>query len=83
MTPAELADHLDREAAYYHALAARYRDLAAAKDRGEFGTSPQSKSLRMAVEAALRVVDGLAGWADWARQLPPPGAGDPPRATTR
>lgn len=72
MTPAELADYLDREAAYYQAVAARYRDLAAAKDRGEYGTSPQSKSLRMTVEAALRVTGALGDWTDWATQQPPP-----------
>jgi hypothetical protein len=70
--PAELAGYLDREAAYYHALATRYRDLAVAKDRGEFGTSPQTRSLRMTVEASLRVIEALGGWADWASQQPPP-----------
>jgi DNA-binding PadR family transcriptional regulator len=75
MTPAELADHLDREAAYYQALAAKYRDLAAAKDRGDFGTSPQTASLRMTVEASLRVTEALGGWAGWARHEPPPGPG--------
>jgi DNA-binding PadR family transcriptional regulator len=83
MTPAELADYLDREAAYYHAVAAKYRDLAAAKDRGEFGASPQTKSLRMAVEAGRRVIEALGDWADWAKQAPPPGPGDPPQATAR
>lgn len=72
MTPAELASHLDREAAYYHAVAAKYRDLADAKDRGEYGTGPQTASLRMTVEAALRVTGALGDWADWASQQPPP-----------
>jgi DNA-binding PadR family transcriptional regulator len=72
MTPAELADHLDREAAYFHAVAAKYRALAAAKDRGEYGDSPQTKSLRMAVEAGLRVTEALGDWADWAKHEPPP-----------
>ena len=75
MTPAELANHLDREAAYYQALAAKYRELAAAKDRGEFGTSPQTRSLRMTVEASLRVIEALGGWVGWAHHEPPPGSG--------
>jgi len=75
MTPAELADHLDREAAYFHAVAAKYRALAEAKDRGEYGSSPQTKSLRMAVEAGLRVTEALGDWAGWARHEPPPGQG--------
>jgi DNA-binding PadR family transcriptional regulator len=68
MTPAELADHLDREAVYYHDLARKYRDLAEAKDRGDYGHSPQTESLRTALEASIRVNEALGGWADWARQ---------------
>jgi DNA-binding PadR family transcriptional regulator len=66
MTPAELAAHLDKEAAYYRTLAARYRELADAKDRGDFGHSPQTQSLRVAVEAGIRISQALADWADWA-----------------
>ena len=71
MTPGELADHLDREAAYFQALAAKYRELAAAKDRGDYGHSPQGQSLRITVEAALRINEALGGWADWAKAAPP------------
>jgi DNA-binding PadR family transcriptional regulator len=67
MTPEELADHLDREAAYFHSLAAQYRELAAAKDRGDFGDSPQTQSLRIAVEAGIRVTEAIGEWADWAK----------------
>lgn len=67
MTPAELAAHLDREAAYYGALAAQYRELAAAKDRGDFGHGPQTQSLRVAVEAGIRITQALAEWAEWAK----------------
>ncbi len=77
MTPAELASHLDREAAYYHAVAAKYRDLADAKDRGEYGTGPQTASLRMTVEASLRVTGALGDWANWAGQQPSPVADAP------
>ncbi|MEV4753830.1 helix-turn-helix transcriptional regulator [Micromonospora sp. NPDC049559] len=71
MTPEELATHLDREAAYFHALAAKYRELAAAKDRGEFGQSPQTRSLRVAAEAGVRLNQALGEWADWAKGNPP------------
>jgi len=71
MTPAELAGHLEREAAYFHALAKKYRELADAKDRGDFGSSPQTRSLRVTVEAALRINESLGDWADWARSRPP------------
>lgn len=54
MTPAELAAHLDREAAYFRALAAKCRELTDAKDRGEFGHSPQTQSLRIACRSRHR-----------------------------
>jgi DNA-binding PadR family transcriptional regulator len=72
MTPAELADHLDREAAYYSAMAARYRELAAAKDRGDYGSSPQTQSLRVAVEAGIGISQALADWAEWAKATSAP-----------
>jgi DNA-binding PadR family transcriptional regulator len=67
MTPPEQADHLDREAAYFDAMAARCREIAAAKDRGEFGHGPQTKSLRLTLEASIRVNETLAEWARWAK----------------
>ena len=70
MTPDELAAHLDREAAYFHELAAKLRELAAAKDRGEYGDSPQTQSLRVAAEAGIRINEALGGWAEWARDKP-------------
>ena len=76
MTPAELADHLDREAAYYHALARKYRDLAEAKDRGDYGHSAQSESLRTALEASIRINEALGRWADWARRPAAPQEAD-------
>jgi DNA-binding PadR family transcriptional regulator len=71
MTPDELAAHLDREAAYFHAMAAKYRELAEAKDRGDFGYGPPAQSLRIAVEAGIRINEALAGWAEWATARPP------------
>lgn len=70
MTPEELAAHLDREAAYFRALASKYRELAEAKDRGDFGYSPQTQSLRIAVEAGIRINEALADWAEWAKTTP-------------
>jgi DNA-binding PadR family transcriptional regulator len=76
MTPAELAAHLEREAEYFHGLARKYRELADAKDRGEFGNSPQTQSLRIAAEAGVRINETLGDWADWAAAVPLAGAGD-------
>jgi DNA-binding PadR family transcriptional regulator len=67
MTPEELAAHLDREAAYFHELAAKLRGIAAAKDRGDYGDSPQTQSLRVAAEAGIRINEALGGWAEWAQ----------------
>jgi deazaflavin-dependent oxidoreductase (nitroreductase family) len=84
MTPEELAAHLEREAAYYRAMAAGLRELAAAKDRGDFGYGPQTRSLRIAVEAGIKVNDALAEWADWAKDMELPGAHMPlPRSLAR
>ena len=67
----DLQRHLQAEARYYRDLAEQYRVLAEAKDRGDFGYSPQTQSLRVTVEAAIRLYTSLADWADWARTVPP------------
>lgn len=67
MTPEELTEHLAREASYYQTLAGTYRQVAEAKDRGEYGDSPQTRSLRIAAEAGIRLADALADWATWAQ----------------
>ncbi|MFD0662364.1 hypothetical protein [Thermocatellispora tengchongensis] len=75
MDPGELADHLEREAAFYAAAAEVYRDYAARKDRGEFGSAPPVQSMRVTIEAAIRLNQALADWARWAAEHPPrPGA---------
>jgi DNA-binding PadR family transcriptional regulator len=66
MTPDELAAHLEKEAAFYHDLAQKYRELAAAKDRGEYGDTPQTRSIRVAAEAGVRLHQALGDWATWA-----------------
>lgn len=71
MTPEQLADHLDREATYFRNLAAFYREIAAAKDRGDYGTGPQTQSIRIAAEAGIRLTDALGDWTDWAKDHPP------------
>ena len=71
MTPDELAAHLEKEAAFYHDLAQKYRELAAAKDRGEYGDSPQTKSIRIAAEAGVRLHQALGDWATWAESHQP------------
>jgi hypothetical protein len=42
-----------------------------AKDRGDFGNSPQTQSMRVAIEAGVRIYSALADWADWAQTVPP------------
>jgi DNA-binding PadR family transcriptional regulator len=71
MTPDELAVHLEKEAAFYYDLAQKYRELAAAKDRGEYGDSPQSESIRIAAEAGVRLHQALGDWATWAESHQP------------
>lgn len=71
MTPEELTEHLAREANYYQTLASTYRQVADAKDRGEFGDSPQTQSLRIAAEAGIRLADALESWATWAQTRAP------------
>lgn len=71
MTPAELDEHLDREADHFRTMAAQLRELTVAKDRGDYGVSPQTKSLRIAGEAGVRLAEALADWAEWAKNHPP------------
>ena len=71
MPPDKLLEHLDAEAAHYRSAADQYRRLADAKDRGDFGDSEQTRSLRIAAEAAIRVNQALAEWAEWARDAVP------------
>jgi DNA-binding PadR family transcriptional regulator len=67
MTPEQLDAHLIREAEYYETLAGKLRGFAEAKDRGDYGDSPQTQSLRVAAEAGIRLNDALAEWAGWAQ----------------
>jgi DNA-binding PadR family transcriptional regulator len=74
MEPGELQAHLDRERRYYTEAAAFYRDLTAAKDRGDFGDTPQTRALRVAAEAGVRFFQAMADWATWAADRPAPSA---------
>ncbi len=69
MSPEQLGQHLRQEAEYYAQAAEQYRALAAAKDRGEYGDSPPTRSLRIAAEAAIRLHQALAEWAEWAQSI--------------
>jgi DNA-binding PadR family transcriptional regulator len=71
MTPEELAAHLEKEAAFYRHLAEKYRAIAGAKDRGEYGDTAQTKSIRIAAEAGIRLHEALGDWATWAANHPP------------
>jgi DNA-binding PadR family transcriptional regulator len=67
MTPEQLDTHLAAEATFYESLASTYRAIADAKDHGDFGDSPQTRSLRIAAEAGARLNEALEAWALWAR----------------
>ena len=69
--PDELDAHLRREAEFFSRTAEMYRQYAAAKDRGEFGTSPQTQSMRVTIEAGVRLHEALSEWARWAATVPP------------
>lgn len=71
LTPEQIATHLESEAAYFEQMAATYRTYAEAKDRGEFGTAPQTQSLRVVIEAGERLHRALAEWVAWAQTVPP------------
>lgn len=70
MDPADLAAHLEREAAFYTERAAFYREYARRKDAGEFGTGPRVQAMRVTIEGGTRVYQALAEWAEWARSVP-------------
>lgn len=83
MEPADLQAHLQREQRFFADVADLARGYAAAKDRGDFGTSPQTRSMRVAVEAAVRIYQALADWAEWAQTVPPAtDTADEPAAVT-
>jgi DNA-binding PadR family transcriptional regulator len=67
LTPEQLEHYLRTEAEHYEHVATMYRAVADAKDRGEYGDSPQTRSLRIAAEAGARLNQALAEWANWAR----------------
>jgi DNA-binding PadR family transcriptional regulator len=68
LSPEQLRAHLDAEAEHYERLATMYRQVADAKDRGDFGDGPQTRSLRLTVEAGIRLSEALNEWAVWARE---------------
>ncbi|HVX45086.1 MAG TPA: PadR family transcriptional regulator [Mycobacteriales bacterium] len=70
MTPAQLQAHLDEEAEFYSTMAAQFREFAASKDRGEWGTSAPTQSIRMTIEAGVRMYQALADWAEWSKKQP-------------
>jgi DNA-binding PadR family transcriptional regulator len=72
MSPGELSAHLEKEREFFGTTAQALRELAASKDRGDFGDSPQTKSLRIAAEAGIRVYEALESWADWALEQAKP-----------
>lgn len=67
MDSEDLDRHLEQEEKFFSDTAAMYRELAAAKDRGDFGTEPHNRSKRISIEAGIRLYDALAEWAEWAR----------------
>jgi DNA-binding PadR family transcriptional regulator len=74
--PEDLEAHLAAEERFFAQTADTLRAYAAAKDRGEWGTSPQTRAMRIALEAGIRINEALAGWAEWARESDLMAAGD-------
>ncbi|MDT0323059.1 PadR family transcriptional regulator [Streptomyces millisiae] len=68
MEPAELRTVLERERRFYTETAETLRSYATAKDSGAWGTSPQTRAMRVAIEAGIRVNEALASWAEWAEK---------------
>ncbi len=71
MSRDDLDGHLEREGQHFAEQAELYRQHAAAKDRGDYGNSPQTQALRVGAEAGVRLFQALADWAEWARTVPP------------
>lgn len=71
LEPDDLQAHLRREQEFFAEIADMARGYAAAKDRGDFGTAPPTRAMRVAVEAAIRIYQALADWAEWAQTVPP------------
>jgi DNA-binding PadR family transcriptional regulator len=71
MDPDDLARHLRSETEFYTAMTDLYRAYAERKDRGEFGDTPPVRSMRVTIEAAIRLSEALANWAHWAADHPP------------
>lgn len=68
MEPEDLKRRLAEEHEYFDRFTRTLRAYAGAKDRGEWGTSHRTRAQRIAVEAAIRVNEALAGWARWAEE---------------
>jgi len=76
MDPADLREHLAAEALYYRQAAAGFAQFAASKDRGDYGDAPEVKSMRVTIEAGIKLYEALADWAEWAQTVPPAEAKD-------
>jgi hypothetical protein len=60
---------LRKEAEYFRTQAASYASTTAAKDAGEFGNLVGSTgSIRLVIEAGVRMYNALADWAESAVQ---------------
>ncbi len=71
LEPEELTERLAQEREFFTKTAEQYRRLADAKDRGEYGNSVQTQSIRVATEAGIKLFQALADWAEWAATVPP------------
>ncbi|WP_281250006.1 hypothetical protein [Nonomuraea jiangxiensis] len=76
MDPEDLDRHLRRKIEFYTGMAELYTAYAERKDRGEFGTAPPVQSMRVTIEAGVRLSQALADWARWVSEHRPP-AGQP------
>jgi DNA-binding PadR family transcriptional regulator len=68
MEPDDLKAHLADEERFFRETAQVLRTYAQTKDRGEWGTGRQTRAMRIALEAGIRINDALADWARWSRE---------------
>jgi len=68
MEPADLQKHLIAEQAFFEARVAEYKEYIALKEDPSYIMTPPNESLRVTLEAGVRLYQSLADWAEWAQK---------------